>query len=732
MMLPVKTVLGRVALVVGCVLAIASSQAQSVNLGPPDIVEAESYSSIGAAISALGSATKTLRITTPMRVATSVRVPSNIALWFAGAGRIAIPCGRTLFIAGPLESALRQIFAACPDSLPIASMSPGRANGRDTLIRVKTTTPHGLSDSSAVSIHGVHSGTVEANGVWVAKVVGPTEFDLLNSRYQHPYSSGGRVRSVGVLLSSAPNTWGSSRAGTAAPEWWGINGALPPYDDLAVQSAIDTHRPVLFNNDYHVATVHFNGSEFFVDFSRFKLVGRSRGAFTAVLELNAYNSVLRNAHVDANFNAGYGAAVLWYSDSNRAAGGDIVDGLYIENTLVGLAFGALPGAPPGINTAQSESTIHGFLTRGTERPLYFNQPNGRLYLVAPQLLVTRNEWDPAVFSYARSYCLHQASRGGGLVVLGGQCLNSESALGVGVRGSHFQLINTSLEVKGAHVIEGDDVTITGNENVGGHDRSAFVIDSGSKGRLLLVGLRLARSDGQAMQGSPFIDCSRAPQFSVELASVEVTNWRWSYVGESIPLVKGCNSVIRGLRLQTTSPAATLDVDDSGPRRAQFSTADVVGITMPTDQNQLAKGGWSWNAPAGGSNWFAGGISDAPPNYPGSIALSSASRQSAAIISPTGVSGFPVVPNATTVFRCWAKTSTSGLAAIDVYWYRFDGNPASIPATAILKWDLGVPGQQSVSWSEIVAPLKVPGDAAFAAIRLYTDNTGILKVTGLRF
>lgn len=179
------------------------------------------------------------------------------------------------------------------------------------------------------------------------------------------------------------------------------------YNTHAVQAAFDSHRPVKFARDYFVTTVKITGGGKTIDFDGYKLSGWNPPVNTnALLEINANYSVCYNVRVDANFHVEYGAAIWWYSvESGTAAMQNTFYGMRIDNTILGLAFGGFPGSTtPVFDTAQSENTAYGFRTRGTQRPIYFRRPDGRLYLVSPIIQVSRNEWDPSVFNYANSYC----------------------------------------------------------------------------------------------------------------------------------------------------------------------------------------------------------------------------------------------------------------------------------------------------------------------------------------
>lgn len=73
-------------------------------------VDASQYPSLAAAVTAVGSATAVLRVSTPVPVGADTTVPANVTLRFAGAGRIT--GSSSLTVQGVLISEPRQIFAS--------------------------------------------------------------------------------------------------------------------------------------------------------------------------------------------------------------------------------------------------------------------------------------------------------------------------------------------------------------------------------------------------------------------------------------------------------------------------------------------------------------------------------------------------------------------------------------------------------------------------------------------
>jgi hypothetical protein len=69
------------------------------------------------------------------------------------------------------------------------------------LVKIATSVPHGLLTGDMLQISGV-TGTVEANGQWVATKVDGTHFTLNNSTFSNAFSAGGLAVHTGFVLGS--------------------------------------------------------------------------------------------------------------------------------------------------------------------------------------------------------------------------------------------------------------------------------------------------------------------------------------------------------------------------------------------------------------------------------------------------------------------------------------------------------------------------------------------------
>jgi len=100
------------------------------------------------------------------------------------------------------------------------------ATSASGLIKIQTTSAHGLITGDVVTIAGV-TGTTEANGTWAITVVDTTHFTLNNSVFTNAYVSGGTVTFDGAVWSSTAQSPGTA---LVYPD-----SASVPLDDYYVQ-----------------------------------------------------------------------------------------------------------------------------------------------------------------------------------------------------------------------------------------------------------------------------------------------------------------------------------------------------------------------------------------------------------------------------------------------------------------------------------------------------------------
>lgn len=96
----------------------------------------------------------------------------------------------------------------------------GAANNGSGLVRITTSTTHGLQTAdviSIVSVVGTGGLTAAANGTWTVTAVDSTHFDLQSSTFAGTYTSGGEVLYPDAALKHHPYIirWGNGSTGAA-------------------------------------------------------------------------------------------------------------------------------------------------------------------------------------------------------------------------------------------------------------------------------------------------------------------------------------------------------------------------------------------------------------------------------------------------------------------------------------------------------------------------------------
>lgn len=150
------------------------------------------------------------------------------------------------------------------------------------LIKVTTSSAHGLSTGHKVSIEGV-LGTTEANGRWTITVTSTTEFTLDSSAYANSYASGGKVylpHRLMLKLSATPS--GGSAYVWASVSWRRV------VDGNVLDS--DTYNFKLVNSTAVAALESFGGGVYWLDEIEFR--NKSTTTLTASVEVEEYNETL--------------------------------------------------------------------------------------------------------------------------------------------------------------------------------------------------------------------------------------------------------------------------------------------------------------------------------------------------------------------------------------------------------------------------------------------------------
>jgi hypothetical protein len=278
-------------------------------------------------------------------------------------------------------------------------------------------------------------------------------------------------------------------------DFWDVEDFVGATDQLKVQAAFDSGKPIKFSKDYSVDSVLISSVGQTIDFNGYTLTGTrpllSTGA-QYVLGISGRELKLYNVSVNANFK-NYACAIRWYSESNAApAQFNNVYGMAVAYCLVGLIFGQEIGTA-SVDAAQSENAVYGFKCRGAQKAFVGNQSNGFITFVAPQLDCNPYEWSSQPGYNATTW--QTAARSiqnvvGQLVILGGEVLKTSTQLGYGVEGRDINMIGTTIEIACANFYVQGEIKIKDAHNfyMASDAANMFVIDSsaGDSGKVMVT------------------------------------------------------------------------------------------------------------------------------------------------------------------------------------------------------------------------------------------------------
>lgn len=254
---------------------------------------------------------------------------------------------------------------------------------------------------------------------------------------------------------------GQPRAAAMLPEWCGAVGDGTHDDTAAIQQALDSGWDLVFTAPaYAVTHVEFSGNSRTYRFVRSALRGIAKRPTDSVMSVrNARHNTFYDVRVDQRFNTNYTAALHWWSVPQAKEGPSqytVFYGLRIVNATIGLLYGDLESRQPPRNT-MSENTVYSLICRGVETPIYFNQPNGFLFVSESVIDAFRGEWPHATRpDFEReARCIKLLY--GNLRIHGGQITKCQSSQGLGIESYG------NLSIDGAYIEIASDVIRLGNK-----------------------------------------------------------------------------------------------------------------------------------------------------------------------------------------------------------------------------------------------------------------------------
>jgi len=308
-----------------------------------------------------------------------------------------------------------KVTARSGDSLTVVRAQEGssaQSFAAGSRLEMRVTAQSVLDATSALVAANV--SIADAGGYYSATNVEGALQEIVNantSKYIPKTSAYGTVtRSV----RDKESDWVSVLDFGAIPDW---NGSTGTDNSVAIQAAIDSGKHILFPKGdlfggYMVTNVKFRTAGGRYRFASSYIVGNpSASGVVAPVEITAYYQIFYDLEVTLAYQTNYEACIWWHKYAAEAWYPEFIHiyGLVTDACKIGILYGdtGAPGRAP-VDAPVSENHIFGWRTRGCERPIFYNQPNGFLTVTGSTLVVQPNEWplyNPGVWNDSVSACI---------------------------------------------------------------------------------------------------------------------------------------------------------------------------------------------------------------------------------------------------------------------------------------------------------------------------------------
>jgi hypothetical protein len=563
-----------------------------------------------------------------------------------------------------------------------------------------------------------------------------------------------------TVLSSGSSTRravGARWAEAINPLDYGVVGDGVTDDTAAIQAILDgleaDGRALVFPaRRYEISQITLKGLGLLIDFNNATFIGNASVATTSMVQIKCGLSVLRNLRLALQQNQNYTCGAHWYTNDLNTyfPGRNRIEGLYVTEALIGVVIGALPAQAnpiPAQGTVQadgvatnaplSESYISGLKTPDCIRGLYMRQPNGKVTLVAPDVVAEYLAWSSPP-STAFCCAVTVADDGSELSILGGDVEGIQSPDGQVFQCTGGQLLMEGVCLEGitpAYIAGTGMVRLSHIINWGHNSTTQVMIevDDGAEGALQILDSRLTMSDAFATGGVSWLKCtsslagsfSPAQKFRVEAKGVEFYNAPFTW---PTPIVNGCDiSFVNCSRSIYTAGVrgALRKLHDGNDLLTAVSDVAFDQISAYPNAASATVAGWTSVIGGGGSTWgkYTTSLPTIESEAPNAACRLTTTGSSTIVVGPA----FPIPKGRDIVLRFWAKTGVTGNAVIvRANWFKFDGTTAASTASVD-----AISGQESAqigaTWRPVILRLQPPADAVKAQVFFYVETGADLQV-----
>lgn len=445
------------------------------------------------------------------------------------------------------------------------------ATGRATVfgdgfyvVKIWTATANPDTDSPYKTYDGIEARSLDGTVPVIATISDLREINPVNNQaiqtlgyYTEGDGGGGPIR-IGKT-GAAPGTyvdnggsiivptggdgsaaWVWEWSGTVNAKWFGARGDGVTDDTLAIQAVLNLHATVYFPTGvYAVSSIEFNKTNASYYFDNAYIQANSSSPQNAVVVLkNIRHCTFYDMKVNQDFRENYKSAIQWKSDdvgSLPPSQYNIINGMRVFNATIGLLYGDIESSQPERNV-HSENTVNNFVSRGVEIPIYFNQPNGFLFMSNPIIDTTRMEWTGRPSFEEDSRCIKLVY--GNLKINGGQITKTQSAQGYCVE-SYGQLsLNGTVIESACHIFDlgnkpnlvnwtqqQDAIFADVASLITTADKKTFEFRAGTVGNLNISNGIWRRPDASAISVVPLISHNDNAGWRVQISNGLFLNYR---------------------------------------------------------------------------------------------------------------------------------------------------------------------------------------------------------------